>query len=424
MERFVQRWSETIAPMIRQWGTDHDRTLLRIAVAGMSIMALLAFKAGFWRLLFDPGPSGAVDLKIVHDGIQHWFSGRPTYIEVKTAVYPPATYLLLWPFLGWLEVTPGRWLWGATTGGALVWLIYLILKESRADTLLERIFIVLILLSMYATGITIGNGQRIIHLLPMLLTGLFLLSPGNHKWYEDLLPAGLVLVTLMVPNISAPFFWMAVFVPRRVRPVIFIAIGYIALTLLAASFQETNIIQVLRSFMGRALKGIEHGSMHGGYANLQTLLINLGMKEWILPVSLTTLGALGFWIYRHRDGERWILLGVTALFARFWAYHRLYNDLLILLPMIALFRIAKRGPFIHGEDVTAGLLLGITILIMCGSARPLSAPSPWNELFKAVHVIVWMMILVFLLHQTLEEKKTKVKQSLVKSPSLHQVRAV
>jgi hypothetical protein len=87
--------------------------------------------------------------------------------------------------------------------------------------------------------------------------------------------------------------------------------------------------------------------------------------------------------------------------------------------MIALFRIAKRGPFIHGEDVTAGLLLGITILIMCGSARPLSAPSPWNELFKAVHVIVWMMILVFLLHQTLEEEKTKVKQSLVKSPSLH-----
>jgi hypothetical protein len=337
---------------------------------------------------------------------------------VKGAVYPPATYILLWPFLGWLEVTPGRWLWGTTTVGALVWLIYLILRESRADTLLERIFIVFILLSMYATGITIGNGQRIIHLLPMLLTGLLLLFPGNPKWYEDFLPAGLVLVTLMVPNISAPFFWMAVFVPRRVRPFIFIAIGYIALTLLAASFQEMNIIQVLRSFMGRGLKGIEYGSMHGGYANLQTFLIYLGMKEWILPVSLTTLGVFGFWIYRHRDGERWILLGVTALLARFWAYHRLYNDLLILLPMITLFRIAKRKPSIHGEDVAAGLLLGITILFMCGSARPLSAPSPWNELFKAVLVIIWMMILVFLLFQALEEKKTKVKQSLVKSPSL------
>jgi hypothetical protein len=40
----------------------------------------------------------------------------------------------------------------------------------------------------------------------------------------------------------------------------------------------------------------------------------------------------------------WLLLGVTALVARFWTYHRWYDDLLILLPMIALFRIAQQRP--------------------------------------------------------------------------------
>jgi hypothetical protein len=409
MKPFSQRWSGTTAPVIRNWWIRHHTTVLRFAIAVMVILALLKLGTEFWRLLLDSGPKGAIDLKPIHKIINHWFAGKPVYSESAKAVYPPASYVILWPFLGWLELTPARWLWAITTVGALGWFVYLLLKESRADTSLERAFVALMLLSMNATGVTIGNAQRILHLLPMLLTGLFLLYREKGKWYGDLLSAGLILVSLVSPPISAPFFWMAVFIPRTLRPAIFVSLGYAALTIFALSFQGWNFLELLSGSIKRGLGGIEWGSKGGGYANLHTLLIHLDMKEWILPASLIVLAALGLWVYFYRDADRWLLLGVTALVARFWTYHRLYDNLLILLPMIALFRIVKQGPSVNGEDITAGLLLGITTLIMLAPARLLIAPSPWDELFKALQVIIWMAILIFLLHQTWEEKKKKIK---------------
>jgi len=409
MKPFMERWSRGIAPKIRNGWNRHHTTFLRLAIVLMGILALLKLGTEFWRLIFDPGYKGALDLNILHDFIRHWFAGRPVYGVLPTA-YPPASYVILWPFLGWLEFTPARWLWAATSLGALVWLDYLIIKESKADTPLERVFIALILLSMNATGVTIGNGQRILHFLPMLLIGIFLLDRQKRKWYEDLLPAGLILITLMAPTISAPFFWLTLFIPRTFRPAIFVLLGYVALTMFALSFQGGNVFEVLSGFFKSGLMGIERGATHGGYANLHTWLINWGIKEWNFPASLVVLGALGVWIYRYRDIDRWLLLGVTALTARFWAYHRLYDNLLILLPMIALFRITKRGPSPNGEDVAAGALLGFTIPLMLAPARILIAPSPWDEMFKGLHVITWMVILIFLIHQACKERKKKLKQ--------------
>jgi hypothetical protein len=91
----------------------------------------------------------------------------------------------------------------------------------------------------------------------------------------------------------------------------------------------------------------------------------------------------------------------------------LYDNLLILLPMIALFRTAKQGLSVHGEDVMAGLLLAAATLIMLAPARLLITPPPWDQLFKSVQVIVWMAILIFLLRQSWKERKKKVKQFLV-----------
>ena len=63
----------------------------------------------------------------------------------------------------------------------------LVLRESKAITPLERVFVALMPLSMYATGATIGNGQLIIHLLPALLFGLLLLYSRPSGWRTDLL---------------------------------------------------------------------------------------------------------------------------------------------------------------------------------------------------------------------------------------------
>jgi hypothetical protein len=107
--------------------------------------------------------------------------------------------------------------------------------------------------------------------------------------------------------------------------------------------------------------------------------------------------ALGLWIYRHRDVDFWLLLAVTALVARFWAYHRLYDDLLLLLPEIALFRLAKRGPSVGDADLGAGTLLAISAAGLLLPIRFLALSEPWLFLLTGGNIVVWIALLVFLL---------------------------
>lgn len=373
--------------------------MLRLACVIMAIFAALKLGDEFRRLLFDSGPIGAIDLKLFHQMVRDWFSGRPLYQLRDHALYPPASYLLLWPFHGWLAVTPARWLWAVTSVGALGWLVHLIIQESGAETRLERVFVALMLLSMNATGVTIGNGQLIVHLLPVLLFGLLLLRQDGREWHKVLLAASLFLVALVKPSISLPFLWMALFMGAGLRTVSLVGFGYVGLTVFAASFQRMALTVLLRGWLERGTAE----AVAAGYANLHRWLASLGLEQWVLPGSLLVLVALGLWTYRHRRGDFWLLLGVTALVARLWAYHRVYDDVLILLPMVALFRIAKRGPASHGADVVAGLLLATTVLAMLLPTRFEWFPAPWSWLFKGGHTVVWIAVLAFLLYQARRE---------------------
>jgi len=401
----ANKWSGMVAPTIRKWWVLHHATFLRLAIVLMAVLALLKLGSEYWRLLLDTGPHGAIDLRHRHEEVCRWFTGRPVYRNLETAVYPPASCVILWPFLGWLAVAPARWLWAITSTVALGVLAYLIVQESNAETPLEKAFTVLMLLSMNATGVTIGNGQLILHLLPLLVAGVCLIDSARRSWRKDLLGAGLLLITLVKPNVSIPFLWIILFRPGGLRLAVLISLGYAVLPFLAVPFQMSEPLTLLRDWLANA----SAVAAKGGLADLHICLSTLGLKEWILPASLIVLAALGFWVYCHRDGDRWLLLGVTALVARFWAYHRLYDNLLTLLPMIALFQIAKRGSPANGKDVTAGVLLGITMLVALAPARLYIAPPPWNVFLITLQVIVWMAILIFLLHQPWEEKKKKVK---------------
>lgn len=146
---------------------------------------------------------------------------------------------------------------------------------------------------------------------------------------------------------------------------------------------------------------------HGNVANLHVWLGGFGLEEWIFPASLVLLLALGFWSYRPRHVDLWILLGVTAYVARFWTYHRWYDDALLLLPMVSLFRIAKRGPSDQGADVMAGVLLGMTLLVMLAPGGLFLLPPPWNTVHVFGQMIVWTVTLVFLLGQARAETRMR-----------------
>jgi hypothetical protein len=391
----------------RNWWAKRANALMGIAASLMFVAAFVWLGYEFWRLLWQQGYWGAIDLKLRHDEVHRWFAGKPVYAELRDAIHPPATYAILWPLLGWVGFVPARWFWAVTTVGALGWLVYLVVQESHADTAFERVVAALMPLSMYATGAAIGNGQLIVQLLPMLVAGMVLLQRREREWPVDLLAAALVLLSFVKPSISVPFLWIVLFIPYSLRPVVLITLGYLGLTLFAASFQEPDLTTLIRDWL-RGSSEIAVTPGQGNVANLHLWLGILGLEQWILPASLIMLLALGFWIYRYRHADLWILLGVTAYVTRFWTYHRWYDDLLILLPMIALFRIAKQQATHKGADVVAGSLLAVTMIAMLAPGGLFLFPPPWNMRYVAAQIVIWILGLIFLVERAQHERGSAV----------------
>ena len=73
--------------------------------------------------------------------------------------------------------------------------------------------------------------------------------------------------------------------------------------------------------------------------------------------------------------------GGGTLVARLWTYHRLYDDLLILVPLITLFGIVRKGSRDSGKGITARVLLVLGCLGMLAPGTLLRQPFPWGTPF-------------------------------------------
>jgi len=367
---------------------------MRVAVGVMAVLALLKLGDEFRRLLWESRRAGAIDLHNYQEVVRLWFAGEPVYRECEHAVLPPASYMILWPFMGWLDFSSARWLWAITALGVLGTLTWLLLRESGAENRLERMFVALLLLSMNATGIAVGNGQLPLHVLLATVAALLLVSQQPASWRAHVLAGVLLVLALLKPTVSVPFLWIGLFTAVHGMCLgVLVVAGYVGLTLAAAVFQDAGVAELFRGWLvrGSDLAG------SAGFGNLNAWMGGVGLTRWMLPVSVLTWLVLGWWVFRHRHTDRWVLLGVSALVARFWAYHRAYDDVLVVLPMVALFRIAKRGPAADGSDVTAGVVLAVTVPVMLMPARLGFETSLFVGLYNVTHTLVWLTMLVFLL---------------------------
>ena len=137
----------------------------------------------------------------------------------------------------------------------------------------------------------------------------------------------------------------------------------------------------------------------GGYANIHSWTAMLGLQAINTELSVLLLCGLGVWVYVHRRADVWVLLGVSAVVARFWTYHRLYDDLLLLPPMIALWRVAQRGETTRHRDLLAGVLFVMAWLGLLAPARFLATDLLWGYLMVGWQVVTWMLILGFLMYE-------------------------
>ena len=220
--------ADSSAPLIRlqDWWRKRRLPIFQGIIVLMAAATIWRMRAEFYRLLWETGRTGAIDLKNLHGWVTAWFAGQPIYEARWSAAYPPASYIMLWPFLGWLSLTPARWLWAITSVAALVAIVMLFLRVSGAGTRSERWFVALLVLSLTGTAVTIGNGQLILHILPALLAAVLLMERPRAGFSDELIVAGLFTWTLVKPSVAAPFLWVLLFGWKRWRPALLVLVGY------------------------------------------------------------------------------------------------------------------------------------------------------------------------------------------------------
>lgn len=383
---------ESVTPAtIVGWWARHRGVVLRGAIAVMSLFAVLKLGDEFRRLLFDEGPNGAIDLKIYQGFVANWLEhGR-----LDTGYPPGSLPLLALLGFGWFDDTTARWLWGSSTVIVMIALGYLLVRESGAESRRDQLFVALMLLSMNAVGVTVGNGQIALHMLVLVAAPIVLLD--RHATWQPWTPFALIglLLSLAKPTISVPFFALLLVRRHGVRTVVVVAMAYVAVTLVAMQDHDRSPLALLNDslVLGRT------EATRGGYANLDNWLGTMGWSGWSLSAASIALAGLIIWLFLHRDADLWILLGVTAVAARLWMVHRVYDDVLIVLPMVALYRIARDRGSPQETTTRAGVLLAITIVAMLAPARLELLPFPWHLPFTAGHAIVWLAIALFLMQQ-------------------------
>ncbi len=383
--------------IVQLWWSRYHRAILWTAILLVTLLGSVRLFNEWRRLLVSSESVGAIDLLLRHGEIPRWFAGLPVYTSTAHAGYPPASYALLFPFFGWLGAWETRWLWGLVTLIELAILILLCLRYSCAQTRLERVLITATLLMSYPIPITIGNGQLGIHVLLMFLGGTLLITGINKvNWQVEFATAMLWLLALTKPSSSMPFFWLALFIPRGLRPALLTSVSYAGLTLFAAAFQPMPLVDLFNEMFkyNDAVIDVNIG------AHLPYWFGLLGWQNYTTLGTLTLFVGLGVWMFLNRRADVWLLLGVAGIVARVWTYHRMYDDLLMLPALIALFRIVKRDAMIDATDMLAGILFGTGWCLLMLPGSIVTYPSPWNLPYLLGYPIVWLAMLGFLMIYT------------------------
>lgn len=365
-------------------------SLLKIVIWFMSFLAVPRIAYQLWRLLLDHDRNGAIDLRIMYESVNPWFKGE----ALREIIHFPATYAIIWPLTGWLPFESARWLWVILYAGSLVWLYQIVAAETVIRKKEEILFVALFILAIYPTGITIGNGQVILFLLPCILTAVLMRSEKEHGIFRDIILSLLFLISALKITITAPFFLIALISQRAIRPLAIAAFGYLVLTYAAISYRDAGLMQTLQIW----LHDSPEAALKGGYANIHALLQCFGLEQLMLPSSFVLIAAFSIWLYKFRKTDIWVQLGVAAIVARIWTYHRLYDDILIIIPMIAIFRMARSDRLSRNESLASDFLLLVSWLGLLSPGSFLQLQPPLGTILRTGQTFIWLSMLVFLIY--------------------------
>ncbi len=392
-------------------------TALRIGIVLLALLAAPRAVFESWRLLFGQTWYDATDIKNFHHLTVTWLSGHDIYATVANADYPPASFPLMYPMYV-LENDINRWVWFAHAVVVLGVLIWMCVRESGAETTEEKLGVALIPLAMFSTGVAFGNGQLVIHALTASTAAMLLLYKSRGRVAWELAAAACMLFALVKPNLTAPFFWIFLLVPRRKHAAAYVIVGYVLLTLLGASFQPASLVDQFRGFISR---GLDVTAQFTGYGAVPMWLVKAGVPDLIMPFTVLALMAMGVWVWTNRHADPWLLYGGLAIMGRLWAYHQLYDDVLNLFAFIALIRLSKGRAGNRGPDRVALVVFLIALTTLPGPATPLRFWHGWISVVdRGWQTGVRCLMLAVIMHRVWKQRERAPElQGAWPSPSVN-----
>lgn len=363
-----------------------------LAVAYLAVAAAGRLHFALPHLLHDVADWSAIDLKYRYNEVAEWFAGRPVYGVVDGAVYPPASHLILWPFLGWLSLEGARLVWTITillAATAIAWILYALCASAPAR---ERLLLAGLALAAYPLQQAVFVGQLGVHVVALAAGGAFLMFRERSEWWSDALASALLAASLVKPTLSLPLVAAALIAARRIRPALLTAGVYALFTLGAATAQPFGLLQLLSDWLAIAGQRVPFAD---GVPNLHMLLAAAGLHAWMTPASLTMLAVVSIWMWRERSARPWILMGVAGIVARIWAHSTTYDDAFLLLPMVALHGRVFGGEG-RADPVAAVLFVAGWLALLTPTWAFYDLGVTTLRVIRITHTVLWLCVLAYL----------------------------
>jgi hypothetical protein len=383
-----------VARLIRFWERWRE-PLVWVGVAYSVVAAAGRLWFALPHLLTDVEVWSAVDFKYRYEEVARWFAGLPVYGALDRLTYPPASYALLWPAMGWLPLGTARAVWGVTIMAAAAAIAFVAYRVAEGHARSVRVLVALLAFAAYPIQVTVFVGQLPMHVVALAAAGTLVLAKAPRGWATDGVAAALLAASLVKPTLAPPLVAAALIGAGRWRPALLAAGFFIGLSLIGAGAQPDSIVTLHRAWLESSANPALAGGIAEGVPNLHVLLSRGGLGAWAPVASVVVLAVFAAWSWRHRRADVWVLVGVAAVVARLWSYHREYDDAVLLLSALALLRVARRPDQRAGR--AAAVLFAATWAALLTPTWALFSPNAAVVgVIWAAHTLLWLGVLLFL----------------------------
>jgi hypothetical protein len=355
----------------------------------LALLGVVYVGEGLFRACFGPLPQDLARRWLEGSYLARGINGLDVYEGVRAPEpdlgpmhpggYPPwatALGLLVVPPLPQALV---RWYFAVLNVGALALIVRYAyrtgLRHGRGGARLLAASV----LAIASNAVVLRHGQYGILVNAFLALMLHALESGR------LSRAGIWLgLAALKPQSSGPF--ALIFLRHgRTRALVSAALLGGVATAFASLWTGRSPIALLGQVFGQAAQ------WEGGDSGLLRLLLEAGIaREAAIPLlAVVSLVAGGVLLHRYRHASLPIQVGIMAVVGRLWAYHRRYDDMLLLFLLLPLGQAALARP--THSNWSLFFAVGLTLWLPFREADH-------GVVLIAVKVSLWVGGLAWLLH--------------------------